>query len=260
MYLPYRDEYNLKFQRFFRIEDFNPVENWSNIWGVLLPNTNLLAKVAYVNDFDPLLAGRYANLINYLDGQQPENRTGFLKLLNVGAVESIDPSTPAGVQFSAIDGTGRFQWDGCALPAKNEDESWKLTVDLANHPKQGVVVVEGIDSAESCSAEGEAAIQINKETPQSVSVTIDAEKSGWLLMADTWYPGWVATVDGSPVNIYKADYLLRAIPVESGQHDVEFYYQPESFMIGLAITAVGWAIILLFILIHAIRNSFRNKL
>ena len=79
-------------------------------------------------------------------------------------------------------------------------------------------------------------------------------------MADTWYPGWVATVDGSPVNIYKADYLLRAIPVESGQHDVEFYYQPESFMIGLAITAVGWAIILLFILIHAIRNSFRNKL
>jgi hypothetical protein len=262
VYLSYQDEYNLKFQRFFRIDDFNPVENWGNLWNVLLPNSNLLAKTAYVNNFDPLMPGRYAYFINYLDQLKPGDRTEFLKLINVGYAESIDPTLQAGVRFEPVAGQGRFQWDNCVLFAKDEEESWSLTKEQISNLGKGLIVIEGAgtNSAAPCSPDGKINIQVANTTPQSVSVSIDAEKGGWLLMADTWYPGWIATVDGIPVNIYRADYLLRGIPVEGGQHKVEIQFRPLSMKIGLWVSGFGWVIILIFILIHAIRNYFWNKL
>jgi len=261
VYLAYRDEYNIKFQRFFRIEDFNPVETWQNIWQTLLPNTNLLAKVPYVNDFDPLLVGRYATLINYLDQQPPASRSGFLQLLNVGSVEALDPTKQAGVQFTSIQGAGgRFQWASCGLAAGSEDEAWTMTKDLVNKAPKGEVVVEGMDTSTTCIAGGTATIVGVHETAQIISVQVNAGDKGWLVMADTWYPGWEATVDGKPVNIYRADYALRAIQVDGGRHEIVVNYRPISFILGTAITMAGWSIILIFILIRAIRKSFRNKL
>jgi hypothetical protein len=262
VYLSYQDEYNLKFQRFFRIDDFNPVENWGNLWKVLLPNINLLAKTDYVNNFDPLLPGRYANFINYLDQLKPEDRTEFLKLINVGFTESIDPTIQAGVRFEPVAGQGRFQWDNCVLFVKDEEESWSVTKEQISNLGKGVIIIEGAgtNSAAPCSQGGKINIQVTKTTPQSVSISIDTEKRGWLLMADTWYPGWIATVDGIPVNIYRADYLLGGIPVESGQHKVEIQYRPVSIIIGLWVSGIGWVITIIFILINVIRNSFRNKL
>jgi hypothetical protein len=260
VYLAYRDEYNLKFQRFFRIEDFNPVENWTNIWQTLLPNTNMLAKVPYVNDFDPLLVGRYATLINYLDKQSPASVSNFLQLLNVGSVESMDPTVKEGVRFTPIQSMGRFQWDNCALPAGSEDEAWKMTQDVVNNATTREVVIEGLVSTTPCTAGGSASIEIGQDSVQSVSLQVNAQNKGWLVMADTWYPGWEATIDGKPVNIYRADYLLRGIPVDAGQHDIEIYYRPISLIVGVVITGAGLVIILMFILIRPIRKFFRNKL
>jgi len=83
------------------------------------------------------------------------------------------------------------------------------------------------------------------------SVTIAASKPGmvlldvrtlretFLVLNDTFYPGWVARIDGEPQEIHRANHLVRGVFVPSGQHRVEFSYEPRSFRIGLVVSAVA---------------------
>jgi uncharacterized membrane protein YfhO len=53
-----------------------------------------------------------------------------------------------------------------------------------------------------------------------------------LVLSDTWYPGWHATVDGHDAKIERVDYLLRGVRVGPGSHTVQMTYRPLSFRIG----------------------------
>ena len=73
---------------------------------------------------------------------------------------------------------------------------------------------------------------------------MNTPRDGYLVLTDAYYPGWVATVDGQPANIERADILFRAVKIPAGQHRVEFRYQPQSFIIGAAIS-IGTMVILI---------------
>ncbi|MBI3913095.1 MAG: YfhO family protein [Chloroflexi bacterium] len=72
-------------------------------------------------------------------------------------------------------------------------------------------------------------------------VVIDARLSapGYLALTDTWYPGWVARVNGIETPIRRADYIFRAVRLDAGTHRVEFEYRPMSLGIGAVFSAVG---------------------
>ncbi len=80
--------------------------------------------------------------------------------------------------------------------------------------------------------------------PGRIELSVESENGGWLVVRDTWYPGWVGRVDGDRVEIYKADYLFRSIPVSAGEHIVEMRYQPKSFTIGVIFSMIGVAVLL----------------
>jgi len=63
-----------------------------------------------------------------------------------------------------------------------------------------------------------------------------SSQAGFLLLSDAYYPGWRARLDGQEETVYRADYLFRAVLVPSGQHVVEFTFDPIAFKIGLAVT------------------------
>lgn len=69
-------------------------------------------------------------------------------------------------------------------------------------------------------------------TPTKSILNINTNKDGFLFVSDAWYPGWKAKVDGNDTYVYKADYSFRAVPVTSGTHEVEFWYEPESLKLG----------------------------
>ncbi|HYM80145.1 MAG TPA: YfhO family protein [Candidatus Limnocylindria bacterium] len=77
-------------------------------------------------------------------------------------------------------------------------------------------------------------------------VTVETESPGpaLLRLADTWHPDWEATVDGKPVEILRADYLLRAVPVPAGKHRVEFHFRPRSMRQGLLVSLASLVVIL----------------
>jgi hypothetical protein len=73
-----------------------------------------------------------------------------------------------------------------------------------------------------------------------------ASKPKFLVLSDTYYPGWKATVDGKAVKVLRADYMFRAVLLEPGRHTVVFFYSPASFKIGIFIS-LATLIILTFI-------------
>lgn len=69
-----------------------------------------------------------------------------------------------------------------------------------------------------------------------VSIVANAQKPCALVLADGYYPGWDATVDGSPTKIFPAYHLFRGVYVPAGTHTVEFCYRPASFRNGLIVS------------------------
>jgi hypothetical protein len=80
---------------------------------------------------------------------------------------------------------------------------------------------------------GEEARIVEHDDPDRLVVEARLAEAGLIVIADTYYPGWRATVDGRPAAIHPADLLFRAVHVERGSHRVELRYQPASFRSGL---------------------------
>lgn len=84
--------------------------------------------------------------------------------------------------------------------------------------------------------------------PNCVTVEVEASAPGFLVLADVWFPGWVAAVDGQPTPIYRANYLFRAVDVPAGKHRVSFSFEPASYRIGLWISGVtAFGVVMLFV-------------
>jgi hypothetical protein len=62
---------------------------------------------------------------------------------------------------------------------------------------------------------------------------------GYLVMDDGWFPDWRSTVDGRETPVWRADYLLRAIRIPPGRHQVAMIYAPFSYLLGATITIIA---------------------
>jgi hypothetical protein len=72
--------------------------------------------------------------------------------------------------------------------------------------------------------------------PERVIIEADLANEGYLILTDTYYPGWRAFVDGKEASMLRANLLFRAIRLSEGQHRVEFSYEPVSLRIGVAVS------------------------
>jgi uncharacterized membrane protein YfhO len=79
------------------------------------------------------------------------------------------------------------------------------------------------------------------------------------VLSDSWYPGWRATVDGREARIERADLHFRAVYLEAGTHRVEFAYRPMSYLIGLGITGITLAAVVVGLAAMAIRRRVLRK-
>ena len=79
-------------------------------------------------------------------------------------------------------------------------------------------------------------VQSLQDSPNAVTIRAASESGGFLVLADTFYPDWQATLDGKPVEILRANYAFRAVALPPGEHTVVFRYLPRSFLVGSAIS------------------------
>jgi hypothetical protein len=78
-----------------------------------------------------------------------------------------------------------------------------------------------------------------KYTSDAIAIKADLSTNGWLVLSDTYYPGWKVEVDGKETAIQRANCNFRAVELPAGKHIVFFYYRPASVLSGMVLTAAG---------------------
>ncbi|MCL4257181.1 MAG: YfhO family protein [Anaerolineales bacterium] len=212
LYMPAEDERELKFGHLFRFDTFysaDPMEMRTS----LLPNVGVLEGLPSANNFDPLLPARYVQWIEALEAADARTRTDMLALMNVSVLQHVEQGGQ--VRFETVAALPRAQLYGC-----------QPRVDLATELPGCPLIDDGA--------------RLTHSGANHVSVSVDVSQGGWLLLADTYYPGWGAEVDGEPVEITPAYGAFRAVEIPAGAHEVEFRYRPLAFSLGLVSSLLAW--------------------
>lgn len=74
--------------------------------------------------------------------------------------------------------------------------------------------------------------------PNHVTIKTRQDGNGFLVLNDTYFPGWTVTVDGKAGTILKANHYYRAVQLGPGEHTLEFDYFPEGFKEGLIVSFI----------------------
>jgi hypothetical protein len=245
VYMPETVENRLKFRRFFRFQDYQAVEDWINLRAALLPNLNLLDGIRSLNNFDPIVPGRYARWIRLLEDAAPEVRIGLLGQASVGAVEQVDVPQPGGVSFERIGAVPRFQVFNCPEWVGSGDEALgRLDALKPGHP---VLLLEGSPSNQPCPMGDTGTVSLISEKSDEIRLAVDGANPSWLLASISDYPGWEALIDGQPVSLLHANYLFMGVSIPQGRHELVIQYRPRSFYLGamFSILVLFWYLVML---------------
>jgi len=108
-------------------------------------------------------------------------------------------------------------------------------------PRQ-VALVEGVPPSGFTGLPGtaaDAAVEFVTNDPERVVLRVHAPQPGFLHLTDQYFPGWRATVNGTPAPILRANFLFRAVEVPAGDSLVEFRFVPVSLYVGAAVSVVS---------------------
>lgn len=100
----------------------------------------------------------------------------------------------------------------------------------------------------------ECPVEVIAYRMNSVRLKAKCPERSILVASESYYPGWKAYVDRAERKILKANYALRALPLEAGEHEVSFVYSPLSFSIGAYMSAGSLLILGATGMIFYVRN------
>jgi hypothetical protein len=90
---------------------------------------------------------------------------------------------------------------------------------------------------ETCEAGDD--VRLTRHSAGHVAIEANMGCRGMVILGDSYFPGWVATVDGKSADIWEAYTAVRGVVVDKGKHLVEMRYRPASVFAGLAMTLAG---------------------
>ncbi|MBI4490037.1 MAG: YfhO family protein [Deltaproteobacteria bacterium] len=218
----------------------------SLVFSNLLPNTGVFHGFDYMQELDALGRWPYANFLGFANRLSPERQYRLLGALNVKYVNSFQALSEGGItlvrHFSEYP-SWLYRIDR-VIPRVYvvpevlvERDSFKILDRLSGlefDPLKQVILEQTLSTSEKKSFQAEA--KILRYTNNQVTIRASLNGSGVLVLADSFYPGWRAYVDGKENEILRANLFFRGVPLPAGEHLVEFRYQPRSFAFGLVLS------------------------
>ncbi|MFH1455567.1 MAG: hypothetical protein ABIF40_01315 [archaeon] len=112
-------------------------------------------------------------------------------------------------------------------------------------PKEYVILEEDFEYLDNDALYKEAVITYY--SPNKVIVNVNMDSPGFLVLGDTWYPGWEAYDNGKETRIFKTNYVQRSVYLGEGEHEVEFVFNPLSYKIGFLLTFLSLLVLLIYL-------------
>jgi hypothetical protein len=91
--------------------------------------------------------------------------------------------------------------------------------------------------------DGPGQARIERRLPGEWRIAWQAPAPSRLVVAETWDPGWQASLDGRPVAVEPRQGVLMAVPVGPGSGAVELRYHPDGFVPGMILSALGLCVL-----------------
>ena len=101
-------------------------------------------------------------------------------------------------------------------------------------------------------------VTITGYEPNRLAYDVNSGKGGVLVFSEIYYPGWTATIDGEPVELGRVDYVLRAMNVKPGRHEVVLSFFPKSVNTTETIAYISY-LILFLVIIGALFMEYRRR-
>jgi hypothetical protein len=214
-----------------------------DVWGLYNPLT-LADTTLYWSGAPPRHTGRYNFLgVKYIIA----SKAGAPADGNIVPVFNEDPNINVYLNQDALP---RAFFVGQALVAPNHDAAWQA-IRADNFDPATTVILEETEAGPprlpAAAPPPHSRLSFLQYDPDAVTIAIETDQSGYLVLPDAYYPGWQATIDGQPVPIWRANYAFRAVYVPEGQHKVQFEFNPPIWQVGLIVSGVtllglsGWA-------------------
>lgn len=219
----------------------------------LVMNLAIVYRFSYVDSYESADLSDYLDFLNSLD----HNLNRLLSLLNVRYVIAPlgDPVYSAAAGYTKLAAMPR---EGVALLKNNHCYERAFIVPAARYyPKKAALLAaitqNHFDFRTTVALETpipsprpDAPVEAHRfdqctileYTPRSVKIEATVTAPSYLVLSDTYYPGWKASVDGTAQPLLKANYVMRALSLQPGRHIVVFSYHPISFKAGLTVSCL----------------------
>ncbi len=224
------------------------------------PQEGFSARTAY---FHKSIAGYHAakpaGMQDLFDYHIAKGNMNVLNMLNVKYVIQQDEK---GGGYPALnpEANGNAWFVDKLIYVDSADEEIKALTDL-NTATTAVVnksKVKGLTRA-NFKRDSTARIDLTEYKPNYLKYRTRNKNSGMAVFSEMYYPhGWKAYINGKYTEHYKVDYVLRAIEVPQGRHDIEFKFEPEVVQTGSKITLVS-SIVLGLIVLGGVGFSYRKR-
>lgn len=210
----------------------------------------MIFRTFMVEGFEPLDLSRHRKLISTLSAKNFDN---LLKITNSRYITSKNNNNLIWQSYS--NSLPRAYVVANARFMENDD---RILERLAvNEPSSEVVIAgKGTDVLGETMTASDWSADVAKYTEDRIEIKTKLQKDGFLVLSDTYYPGWQVMIDGLRSSVMRANYDFRAAFLPKGDHTVVFEYHPYYLKIGIAVSAMT----LLFVIgcIFISRGRFRK--
>lgn len=187
--------------------------------------------------------------VRYVIYSKEDGSLGYMRNDNaLGAAWLVD------LDRVSVVATSREELD--ALSRLNLREEAVMLSDVARQ-------IEGLGAspvARDSSYMADKSVRLDSYTPNRISYHVKTEIPRLLVMSEVYYPhGWTMTIDGKDAPISRANYLLRATPLEAGEHTVELRFDPSSLVATERLAWGAQLILLLGLVVLGAQTYRRNK-
>jgi hypothetical protein len=161
---------------------------------------------------------------------------------------NIDVSNPS-VSLARRDAQPPLQWSVCAVRTLDENAMRETLAsgaftDGSRFDPHSVALLEQESHLVAPECTRPAQVDVKERRSGHFSAIVDGSGSSLLVISEAFYPGWHARIDGRDTSIIAVDGLVQGVLVPSGRHLVELRYLPKSFLVGLALTLLAIALLL----------------
>jgi len=216
----------------------------------------------YQDVIDAYLQNEWSAIVKTLQGAQSEadvtNKLADMQVVNMLNTRYLiyNPDAQPIVNPHAF---GAAWFVGSVVDASDADEALKL---LGQTDLRSSAVVEskfGGLVANIGSQPVAGSIEMTSYEPDHIGYKSVSDAEGLAVFSQIYYPaGWKAFIDGNEAPIIQADYILRALVIPAGNHNIEFKFEPDSFRYGQIISILGSLLIVALIVVAVVVN--RKKL